>query len=51
MIYLESPAGVGFSPWNIADEKMIYNDMIQSEDAYTALRAWYVKFPEFGPTQ
>lgn len=51
MIYLESPAGVGFSPWKIETEKMIYNDMIQSEDAYTALKEWYVKFPEFGPTQ
>ena len=49
MIYLESPAGVGFSPWNIEQEKMVYNDMIQSENAYTALRAWYAKFPEYGP--
>lgn len=49
MIYLESPAGVGFSPWNIQDEFMIYNDMIQSEDAYIALREWYKRFPEFGP--
>lgn len=28
LIYLESPAGVGFSPWNQTKEKMIYNDMI-----------------------
>ena len=28
MIYLESPAGVGFSPWNIDNDHMIYNDMI-----------------------
>ena len=28
---------------------MIHNDLIQSEDAYIALRAWYDKFPEYGP--
>lgn len=30
---------------------MYYNDMIQSEDAYAALKAWYVKFPQFGYDQ
>lgn len=47
LIYLESPAGVGFSPWRTTKDKMIYNDMIQSEDAYTALVEWYKKFPEY----
>ena len=50
MIYLESPAGVGFSPWKIEDKYMIYNDLVQSEDAYTALKEWYGKFPEYGPS-
>jgi serine carboxypeptidase-like clade 2 len=51
VIYLESPAGVGFSPYKLEAKYMIYNDMIQSEDAYAALREWYVRFPEFGPGQ
>lgn len=49
LIYLESPAGVGFSSWRIDETKMFYNDMIQSEDAYKALREWYRKFPEYAP--
>lgn len=50
VIYLESPAGVGFSPWNLPNgSQPVYNDMIQSEDAYAALRQWYLKFPEYGP--
>jgi len=49
IIYLESPAGVGWSPYLVDKEDMIYNDMIQSEDAYAALKAWYEKFPEYGP--
>ena len=29
VIYLESPAGVGFSPWNLSnDSQPVYNDMI-----------------------
>lgn len=50
IIYLESPAGVGFSPWKIENQYMVYNDFIQSEDAYVALKTWYDKFPEYGPT-
>ena len=37
VLYLESPAGVGFSPWKVANTSMVYNDMIQSEDALAAL--------------
>lgn len=47
VLYLESPAGVGYSPWNVSNTSMVYNDMIQSEDAYTALKEWYGKFPEY----
>jgi carboxypeptidase C (cathepsin A) len=38
VLYLESPAGVGFSPWKVNKTEMFYNDMIQSEDAYAALK-------------
>mmetsp|Transcript_97755 Transcript_97755/g.134478 ORF Transcript_97755/g.134478 Transcript_97755/m.134478 type:complete len:178 (+) Transcript_97755:23-556(+) len=46
VLYLESPAGVG---WSIAgDEKDWHtDDMQQSEDAIIALKSWYEKFPEF----
>jgi len=47
VIYLESPAGVGFS-YLPPNNTNIYNDMLQSEDALMALLAWYEKFPEFG---
>lgn len=49
IIYLESPAGVGYSTAN-ADEQ-VYNDFIQAEDAYKAFEQWMAAFPEFGPTQ
>lgn len=46
VLYLESPAGVGFTLSNNGTD-LIYNDMLQSEDAYKALSQWYAKFPEF----
>jgi carboxypeptidase C (cathepsin A) len=45
MLYLESPAGVGYSTNN--DSKVIFTDLNQSEDAMNALLDWYAKFPEF----
>jgi len=46
VIWLESPAGVG---WSLAgtDADLDTNDMLQSQDALTALKAWYAKFPEY----
>ena len=46
VIYLESPAGVG---WSVAgtDSDLDTNDMVQSQDAITALRDWFTKFPEY----
>jgi len=49
VIYLESPAGVGFSPWNVTQKEMVYNDMIASEDAFAALKEFYVLFDAFKP--
>ena len=47
MLYLESPAGVGYSLWNTTDgADYTHNDMTQSVDALKALLAWYDKFPE-----
>ena len=46
LLYLESPAGVGFS-YAADNESMTHSDMSQSEDAYAALVKWYEKFPEF----
>ena len=46
MLWLESPAGVG---WSVAgtDADLDTNDVIQSQDALHALYSWYAKFPEF----
>jgi carboxypeptidase C (cathepsin A) len=47
MLYLESPAGVGYSVFNTTnDTSYAHNDMSQSIDAMTALLDWYNKFPE-----
>jgi len=46
VIWLESPAGVGFSLAGTAQD-LETNDMIQSVDAINAVKAWYTKFPEF----
>ena len=46
MIWLESPAGVGWSVGETAED-LQHNDMTQSEDAFAALKSWYAKFPEY----
>jgi cathepsin A (carboxypeptidase C) len=46
MLWLESPAGVGWSVGE-TDADLQHNDMTQSEDALQALKSWYAKFPEF----
>jgi len=46
MLYLESPAGVGFSYLNNEDDVKT-NDMQQSMDAYEALLSFYEAFPEY----
>lgn len=44
--YFESPAGVGYS---VADtpQDLQTNDMIQSQDALSALKHFFLKFPEY----
>ena len=46
VLFLESPAGVG---WSIAGQPsdLNTNDMVQSQDAITALRDWFTKYPEY----
>ena len=46
MMWLESPAGVGYSIAG-TPEDLQQNDMTQSEDALEALKQWYAKFPEY----
>jgi len=46
MLYLESPAGVGFSV-NTNESAPAFSDMSQSIDAFAALEVWYAGFPEF----
>lgn len=40
LLYIESPAGVGFSVANLTDD-LLHSDMSQSEDAFTGLRNFY----------
>jgi carboxypeptidase C (cathepsin A) len=46
LLYIESPAGVGFSIGETVKDR-IHNDMTSSKDALAALLDWYNKFPEF----
>lgn len=48
VLYIESPAGVGFSIARTT-EAFSHNDMSQSEDAMAALLDFYKKFPEYLP--
>ena len=45
VVYIESPAGVGYSIANNTED-WIQNDYSQSEDLFTALKDFYVKFPQ-----
>lgn len=46
VLYIESPAGVGFSKATNLDD-LKHNDLSTSKDALVALQVWYSKFPEF----
>lgn len=45
VIYIESPAGVGYSYTD--EEKPKYNDTTSAEDNYKAIKTWFSKFPEY----
>ena len=45
LLYIESPAGVGFSFANSTAD-FLHSDLSQSEDAFTGLRDFYNAFPE-----
>ena len=46
MLYIESPAGVGFSVANGTNDTN-HTDMSQSRDALAAVKDFYNSFPEF----
>lgn len=50
ILYLESPAGVGFSTVTDYDE-LFYSDSSVARDAMKAIRIWYEQFPEYGWNQ
>jgi len=50
MLWIESPAGVGFSYGSIVKDLKHY-DMGQSEDAFVALEAFFSDFSEFLPNK
>jgi carboxypeptidase C (cathepsin A) len=45
LLYIESPAGVGFSI-NMTVDDGRHNDLSQAEDAFAAIQDFYVGFPE-----
>jgi len=51
VMYLESPAGVGFSRNDHMNDKgstdIIFTDELQSEDAFAAVKNFYTLFPEY----
>lgn len=46
LLYIESPAGVGFSVANTTDD-LLHSDMSQSEDAFAGLKDFYRAFPAY----
>ena len=46
VLYIESPAGVGFTRADTPRDK-IHNDVTQSEDALVAIQAFFTGFPEY----
>ncbi|XP_026394481.1 serine carboxypeptidase II-3-like [Papaver somniferum] len=47
VIFLESPAGVGFSYSNITSDYTLSGDTRTAEDSYTFLVNWLERFPEY----
>ncbi|XP_052194316.1 serine carboxypeptidase II-2-like [Diospyros lotus] len=47
MLFLESPAGVGFSYSNTTSDYQKSGDKRTAEDAYTFLTNWFKRYPEY----
>lgn len=47
MLYLESPAGVGFSYSNVPSDYIHVNDTRTADDAFNFLVQWFSDFPEY----
>ncbi|MQL71977.1 hypothetical protein Taro_004290, partial [Colocasia esculenta] len=47
VLFLESPAGVGFSYSNTTDDYALSGDARTAEDAYVFLVNWFERFPEY----
>lgn len=47
MLYIEAPAGVGYSICKGAESCGVYNDDKTAEDNLAAVLAWFTKFPEY----
>jgi len=47
VLYIESPAGVGFSTLTGKEDRdsVKYNDELVTKDALKALKIWYERFP------
>lgn len=50
VLYIESPAGVGFSIGK-TDEDIAHNDMSQSIDAYFAIQQFFIDYAEYLPNK
>lgn len=46
VLYIEQPAGVGFS-WAASADDMKQNDLLSSHDNLEAVKSFYAKFPEY----
>lgn len=47
MLFLESPAGVGFSYSNTSSDYEMNSDKRTAADSYTFLVNWFERFPEY----
>jgi hypothetical protein len=47
MLYIEAPAGVGYSICKSVEACGVYNDDKTAEDNLAAVLAWFTKFPEY----
>lgn len=46
LLYIESPAGVGFS-WGNGSDAQLHSDMSTSQDAFVGLQNFYQSFPDY----